>query len=146
MRREIVIAAAVLVGFHQPGRAAVDHLRQQAEVFAGRAVELDSRLAVPDCAGGYLLGWANAAQTAIAASCGRMAWRMVLPVAAVAPIRRGQPLRVETAGQGFRLGVDVVAEGRSGAGGRIAVRNSRSGRAFEAVAAEDGRMILPESR
>ena len=136
----------MLLAANVPAQAGMDALRQQAENFAGREVVFDPRLTVPDCIGGYAFAWSGPRSSALAASCPPTGWRIILPLQAAAlAMRRGQTVRVEAAGQGFRVGADVIAEGRSDSNGNITVRNSRSGRSFSAVAGPDGQMILPGS-
>lgn len=142
MSRFVPLKLALLMSLGEPAGADAGQLRQQAEEFAGQSIALDARLQVPDCAQGYSLGWAGSARSAVSATCGSSGWRLLLPLAATAPtnrIKRGQILRVEAAGQGFRLSVDAIAEGQGASGGAVTVRNSISGRRFGAIAGSDGR-------
>jgi hypothetical protein len=146
MHRSAPIKFALLLSLGEPAGAGIIELRQQLSQFAGENIAMDERLRVPNCASGYSLRWLDADRTAIAASCDAANWRVVLPIqhgATASRIRRGQLIRVETAGPGFRLSVDAVAEGQGMPGVAITMRNSASGRRFGAVAAPDGRMIVP---
>lgn len=123
-------------------------LRAQAEAFAGRGVLLDPRTSVPECAVALALRWRDASGRALLAECPTTGWRLVLPVAGhsfqrqPATIRRGDPVTVRMAGPGFAIRLEAVAEGEGRAGGRVLVRNLRSGERVAAVVGADGQLWL----
>lgn len=113
--------------------SATADLQKAVTEFAGQPVGIDPRLRVPQCA--WQLEWRDDRREAIVAHCPEQAWRAVLPMASARPelaeapsVRRGDPVTVEVAGNGYRLQVDGVADGPVRPGGRVVVRNLRSGR------------------
>jgi len=124
-------------------------LRAQAEAFAGRPVLLDPRLTVPDCGGGLQLIWREGAGQALLATCASSGWRLVIPVASAtqmkavtALVRRGDPVLVQAGGPGLSVRLEGVAESDGRAGGRVMVRNARTGERISAEVRPDGQLWL----
>ncbi len=141
-----LIAAFVVLAIQVDAKADNSQLRRQAEKFAGVVVNLDDRVAVPDCPDGYAFQWASELRRTLSASCPSSRWSLVLvagtPRSSI-QIRRGQQLRVEAFGPGFRVSAEALAEANGGNESTIPVRNSSSGKRFTAVANSDGRIFLP---
>lgn len=124
--------------------ASAEQLRREAEQFTGSAVRLDVRLPVPACDSGFAFRQGGAKAARLEATCPETGWRMSLPVVASAPAalpRRGQRLRVEVEGQGYRATVDGIVETAHERQGTIIVRNARSGTRFMAHVDADGRIL-----
>lgn len=125
-----------------PGSAAasVQQLQEQALSQAGVAVRLDPRLAVPGCPSGF--AFQPLSPEAVRASCPETGWQMRLPLSlarAAAP-RRGQAVRVEMEGQGYRATVDAIVESTNAREGTLMLRNPRSGTRFQGLLQPDGRI------
>lgn len=122
--------------------AAAVQLREAAEAHALRAVRLDDRLPVPDCPAGF--AFRAAGPDAIDASCLETGWRMRLPLARAPSMempRRGEALRVEIEGAGYRATVDGIVESANAREASVLLRNPRSGTRFTARIQADGRVV-----
>ena len=124
-------------------------LRAQAEAFAGRPVLLDPRVQVPACAAAIAVHWRDAAERVLVATCVATGWRLVIPVAGVEReavsqpvVRRGEPVTVRAGGAGFTVRMEAVSEGEGRPGGRVLVRNLRTGERFAAEIGADGQLWL----
>lgn len=140
-----VPAVVVLLALSVSARA--QGLGEAAERFAGAPVAIDDRLRARNCAapGGFSLGWADPAGSAVEARCAATGERLVLPLSAQtagqARVRRGESVQAEAQGPGFRLSVGAVAES-AGRDGRVILRNSRTGQRFAARLDPVGRIIV----
>lgn len=127
-----------------PDAAAAD-LGSSAERFAGAPVNMDVRVAQRTCApGGFRFAWAR---EGLEARCPSTGERLLLSLAAQSEpvkVRRGESLQADYEGNGFRITVGAVAE-TSTPGGRMTLRNSRSGQRFGARMDQSGRIIVSES-
>ncbi len=141
-------ASLMLLWYPVPAAASAARLRAEAEAFAGRGVVLDPRVRVPDCPVSPGLRWRDAGATALIAECAATGWQLVLPVATertarpAALVRRGDPVTVRAVGNGFSIRLEGVAEGEGRPGGRLMVRNLRSGERVSASVAADGQLWL----
>ena len=125
--------------------AGAQGLQQAAEEFAAAPIAVDARLAARECPQGYRLAWAGAARDAVAADCGGIRWTLPLaqhrPAAPDQGLKRGDRVSAAIEGDGFRIQLDAVAD-RVEQGGRLMLRNSRSGRAIAASLDANGRVRL----
>lgn len=141
-------ALPVFFLFCATSAAAAPSLQAAAEAFAGAAVRLDPRIATPDCPDGYRFRWLSAAADQMEAVCPDSGWRVRIPVAvrpaaasrAAAP-RRGEVLRVEMQGEGYRVSADAVVESVNARDGTLLLRNLRSGARFTGHLQEDGTVV-----
>ena len=137
-----VIATSLLLLSPAAASANAAQLREEAEAHALRAVRLDERLPVPHCPAGF--AFRAAGVDAIDASCLETGWRMRLPLARAAAAdmpRRGEALRVEIEGAGYRATVDGVVESANARDATVQLRNPRSGARFTARIQPDGRIV-----
>lgn len=135
-------AIAILMLLVTPARtaASVQQLRDEAIAHAGMAVRLDERLAVPACPSSFAFQMLGSG--ALLASCGETGWQMRLPMApqqATVP-RRGQVVRVEVQGPGYRATIDGIVESANPREGSVLLRNPRSGARFVGQIQPDGRI------
>jgi len=148
-----VLGAVVANASSSAGLAEGSHgavlLRAQAESFAGRPVLLDPRVSVPACGDGISIGWREGAGQALLAVCASSGWRLVIPLAgagrmptAPALVKRGDPVLVQAGGAGFAVRLEGVAESDARAGGRVMVRNARSGERVSAEVRPNGQLWL----
>lgn len=127
--------------------ASAGSLQEAAQAFAGAPVRLDERIAVPACAAGFQFRWLSATADQLEASCPGSDWRMRIPVAArpvagmPAMPRRGEVLRVEMQGEGYRVSADAVVESASQRDGTLLLRNLKSGTRFTGHVLEDGTVV-----
>ena len=127
--------------------AGAQTLRAEAEHFAGGAVSLAPRLGDRSCAGGFQFAWNGDGQSALIARCGTQGAPLIVPLqsvraAVVMPeLRRGDRVSTAVEGAGFRIQLDAVAE-RVEPGGRVLLRNARSGRTIPANVDADGQIHL----
>lgn len=132
--------------------------RQAVEEFAGQPVVFDPRISVPDCASAMEFSWSSSERRGVVASCAAAGWRLVLPVAGggarqqgvtrnEAPvIRRGDLVQVTARGANYAIYVDAVAEGSGRPGGRMLVRNLRTGARIPVEVGADGTLTLSAFR
>lgn len=127
--------------------ASAEQLAQEAAVFAGQPVRLDARLAIPRCTPSFSFRAAEAGD-GVEASCPETGWRMRLPLAAaqkaVMP-RRGQAMRVEVVGPGYRATVDEIVKSANAREGTVFLKNPRSGARFIGHLRPDGRVLASYS-
>jgi flagella basal body P-ring formation protein FlgA len=121
----------------------------QIAAFTGQPVDLDPRLAPPDCAGPPAIAWLPPGRSAVSVTCAAPGWRLFVPVAAVSPsppaaplVRRGDVVAVSASGDGFRITVDAVAESDAATGERVRLRNKASGERLQAIVGADGNLWL----
>ena len=122
--------------------ASVQQLRDEASAYAGKPVRLDERLAVPNCRSGF--AFRSPGADLMEASCPETGWRMRIPLAASPPVnapRRGQALRVEVEGAGYRATMEGIVESASARDGTVMLRNPRSGTRFVGRIQPDGRIL-----
>lgn len=135
-------AIAILLLLATPARvaASAQQLREEALAQSGMAVRLDERLAVPGCPSGF--AFRTLASGGLLASCLETGWQMRLPLASpqVTAPRRGQAVRVEVQGLGYRATVDGIVESANPREGSILLRNPRSGARFVGRLQPDGRV------
>lgn len=138
-----IFAALALAG---PAAAAgsAAQLREEASAHAGRPVRLDERLPVPSCPSGFAFRTEASGVPVLEASCPDSGWRMRLPLFATPATdfpRRGQMLRVEVQGAGYRATADGVVESANARDGSLVLKNPRSGAHFIAHVQQDGKII-----
>ena len=138
----VIATSLLLLLLPSTAGATAAQLREEAEAHAMRAVRLDDRLPVPGCPAGF--AFRAAGPDAIEASCLETGWRMRLPLARAAATdmpRRGEALRVEIEGAGYRATVDGVVESANAREATVQLRNPRSGARFTARIQPDGRIV-----
>jgi hypothetical protein len=143
-RRAVVRSALMLLALPTSASAASPDLGAGAQQFAGAAVSLDSRLAGRTCPPqGFRFDWVG---SAVEARCPATGERLLLPVRAQTEpqrLKRGETVQADYVGSGFRISVGAVADGSS-PGGRVTLRNSRSGQRFGARLDQSGRIIVSD--
>jgi flagella basal body P-ring formation protein FlgA len=151
-----VVVPMCLAGTAAAATSTAD-FRAQVEAFAGRPVMVDPRIEVPDCGGSLALAWRGDDRRSVVASCPQSAWRLAIPVGGAAPamaaiparvapiVRRGEPVTVLAEGPGFTIRLDAVAEGDGRPGGRLLVRNLRSGVRVPVEVGMDGMLRVARS-
>ena len=139
----VLMAVLAGVAVAAPALASAASLRMAAEQFAGVPVRLDERLPAPDCAGGYQFRWGSGAADQLEAFCPATGWRLRIPVAAQQAVgpRRGEVLRVEIEGEGYRVGADAVVESVNPRDGTLLLKNVKSGARFTGHLREDGTVV-----
>lgn len=136
------VAMVLALAWPQAGVASAERLRDEASAYAGRPVRLDERLAVPTCPSGFAFRVTR--PDSVEASCPEAGWRMQLPLTVgpqAALPRRGQALRVEVEGPGYRAAVDGIVESANAREGTVVLRNPRSGARFVGRIQADGRIF-----
>ncbi len=142
-----LLAALPLLLLPAAATAANASLQVAAQAFARAPIRLDERIAVPECPAGFQFRWLSASADGMEASCPGSDWRLRIPVAAApaAPAaalpRRGEVLRVEMQGEGYRVSADAVVESASQRDGTLLLRNLRSGARFTGHLREDGSVV-----
>lgn len=122
----------------------VAQLREAASAHAGHPIRLDERLQVPSCPSGFAFRDPASGAPGLEASCPESGWRMRLPLSAAAAAdfpRRGQLLRAEVQGAGYRATVDGIVESANAREGSLLLKNPRSGTRFTAHVQADGQII-----
>ena len=144
----LLLALASGAGAAPDSLRVANSLLVAAQQFAGAPVRLDERIAVPDCVAGFRFRWLSATADQLEASCPGSDWRLRLPVSGrqgpapqVALPRRGEVLRVEMHGEGYRIGADAVVESANQRDGTLLLRNLSSGTRFTGHLREDGSVV-----
>lgn len=137
----LVIGAGL--GFGMPALASVADLRAAAEAHAGRSVRLDPRLAIPACPAGYAFEESTGGMPRLRASCPQTGWHMWIPIGAPdvvdnAALRRGQLVRVRSAGPGFSVSTNAVVQSFNRREAVVILENPHSGQRFRANVKPDG--------
>jgi flagella basal body P-ring formation protein FlgA len=129
----------------------------------GARAAVDPRLRLAACPT-VALSWRSAAQDAVVVTCAGPDWRIFVPVKRAAPVvpaaatpataatplarpvpvvRRGDPVLIEAAQDGFSITRQGVAAADAAIGARVAVRVEGAVQPVQAVATGDGRVTLP---
>jgi hypothetical protein len=135
-------ALALVASGAAAGSAA--QLREAASAHAGQPIRLDERLQVPPCPSGFAFREPAGGAPGLEASCPENGWRMRLPLSAAPAAdfpRRGQLLRVEVQGAGYRATVDGIVEAANARDGSLLLKNPRSGSRFTAHVQPDGQIV-----
>ena len=160
-----VAGQATITAFQDTGS-----LDRAVAAFTGRAIgedggaiaTVDPRLKLAQCPT-LALSWHGPGHDAVVVNCTGPEWRVFVPVrviaappaalaaaspvaAAIKPaivIKRGDPVTVEAAADGFSITRDGVAMGDAPAGGRLMIKVDDKKPPVQAVAIEGGRATLP---
>lgn len=143
LRFSLVTVVLGAISGSAPALASAASLQAAAQAFAGAPVYLDERIFVPECPNGYRFAWLSSAANQLEAQCPGSDWRMRLPIAprqSAAP-RRGEVLRVDMHGSGYRVSADAVVESVNPRDGTLLLRNLRSGTRFTGHLQADGTVV-----
>jgi hypothetical protein len=144
MRTPLIIIT--LLGLSTGALAAPPTLGEGAGRLAGAPLALDPRLAARTCLpAGFRY---EMAPQAVEARCPATGERILIPIrmeAEAAPrLKRGDSVKADFLGIGFRLSVGALAEG-SPRDGQLMLRNSRSGSRFAARMDQSGRILVSDA-
>ena len=125
----------------------------------GARAAIDARLRLKQCPT-VALSWRTDAHDAVVVACAGSDWRIFVPVRGATPapagavrtaasaraepvIRRGDPVVIEAASNGFAISREGVAVTDAAPGGRFTVRVEGAKSPVQAVALAGGRATLP---
>jgi hypothetical protein len=135
-----------LLGLSAGVNAAPPNLGEGAGRLVGGPLALDPRLAARTCLpGGFRYEMAG---QAVEARCPQTGERILIPIRresdAAPRLKRGDSVKADFIGTGFRLSVGALAEG-SPRDGQLMLRNSRSGSRFAARMDQSGRILVSDA-
>ena len=131
----------------------------------GARTAIDTRLKLAACAMPQF-SWRGSYHDSVVVRCMAPAWQIYVPVRNTAParptlaaagaispgapapkpvdvIKRGDPVTIEAASEGFSITRDGIAMGDAAVGGRLMVKVEERQPPIQAVAVEPGRVTLP---